>query len=566
MAEPTGRGPGLNSAIVTRMTFRSLRARLLVVQGALVAGLVVATLAYVSVLADRAVGERIAADLLKSRETIAAAQAERFRRLELVAQLVASFPDLRALFATDAATIRDFLADFRQRHGREELLLALDAAGRVVARSDTFAPLTIADVEDIWIEPAWSGRSVIGSLMVDGRRYHGALAAAESGGTVFGYVLAADAVDDDWARTLRDASGKEIVILSPEGVLGSTVGMAGLPWRLPADVPQRTDTASDVTVRDEHYQFVVAEAADVGAIRVLSLQSRDLALAPYRRIQLGLLVLGIVAIGAGVAGSAVFARSLTSPIGQLVEATHQVAAGRYDVPLELSREDELGDLARSFNTMTAGLRERADMQKFVSQSTVQMIQSHEAKETRLGERRDMTLLFCDIRGFTAFAEGRAPEEAVRVLNRCLRLQADLVKRFKGDVDKFIGDAVFAHFTGPDMALDAIRCALEIQRAMNRAPDDDASLPALAVGVGIATGEVLVGSIGSDDRLDYTAIGPAVNLASRLCATAEAHEILISDETFSRVRDLVAAEAVPPLAVKGFSSPVRAYRMTVTQPA
>jgi adenylate cyclase len=180
--------------------------------------------------------------------------------------------------------------------------------------------------------------------------------------------------------------------------------------------------------------------------------------------------------------------------------------------------------------------------------------------SELGARREITLLFCDIRGFTAFAEQHPPEEAVRVLNRYLHLQADLVTRHHGDVDKFMGDAVFAHFYGPDMALDAIRCGVEIQRAVRQAAAADPALPALAVGVGIATGEVIVGSIGSADRLDYTAVGPAVNLASRLCGAAEAHEILLSDETFARVHDLVAAEPVPPLTVKGFSGPVKAYRM------
>ena len=223
------------------------------------------------------------------------------------------------------------------------------------------------------------------------------------------------------------------------------------------------------------------------------------------------------------------------------------------------RPDEIGDLAASFNLMTAGLRERADMQKFVSQSTVEMIQRDQPDE-ELGARRTITLLFCDIRGFTTFAGQHPPEEAVRVLNRYLRLQANLVTRHDGDVDKFMGDAVFAHFYGPDMALDAIRCGVEIQGAVRRAAAADPALPALAVGVGIATGEVIVGSIGSADRLDYTAVGPAVNLASRLCSAAEAHEILLSGETFALVRDLVAAEPVPPLVVKGFSEPVRAYRM------
>ena len=117
--------------------------------------------------------------------------------------------------------------------------------------------------------------------------------------------------------------------------------------------------------------------------------------------------------------------------------------------------------------------------------------------------------------------------------------------------------MFAHFTGPDKALDAIRCAVEMHP---RAPATTPALPALAVGVGIATGEVIVGSVGGANRLDYTAVGAPVNLAARLCAAAEPGETLLNDATFAAVRGLVAAEPAPPLTVKGFSEPVRAFRM------
>ena len=116
--------------------------------------------------------------------------------------------------------------------------------------------------------------------------------------------------------------------------------------------------------------------------------------------------------------------------------------------------------------MTRGLRERADMQKFVSQSTMEMIQS--TSKASASERKRLTMLFSDVRGFTRFAEQRQPEEAVEWLNRCLGLQADLVRKHNGDVDKFVGDAVFALFDGEDMAFDAVRCAVEIQRQMDDA--------------------------------------------------------------------------------------------------
>ena len=211
--------------------------------------------------------------------------------------------------------------------------------------------------------------------------------------------------------------------------------------------------------------------------------------------------------------------------------------------------------------MTAGLRERADMQKFVSHSTVRddPAGAEHARDPRRHAPGDHAALL-DIRGFTAFAEHRSPEEAVAVLNRYLQLQADLVQRFHGDVDKFMGDAVFAHFTGDDKALDAIRCAVEMHRAVRGASASDPRLPPLAVGVGIVTGEVIVGSVGGANRLDYTAIGAPVNLAARLCAAAEPGETLLNDATFEAVRGLVAAEPVQPMTVKGFTAPVRGVRM------
>ena len=227
----------------------------------------------------------------------------------------------------------------------------------------------------------------------------------------------------------------------------------------------------------------------------------------------------------------------------------------------MERDDELGDLAASFNTMTRGLRERAAMAKFVSHSTVEMIQSSGRRPESHGERRTITAFLSDIRGFTALAERMAPEAAVALLNQCLRAQAEIVARFGGDVDKFIGDAVFANFDGHDMAVNAIRCGVEIHHAMARLTSSHPDTP-IELGIGIATGEVILGSIGSADRLDYTALGSTVNLCARLCSAAGPREILLSEATYAAVRDFVAADPLDPLAVKGFTAPVQTYRMAV----
>jgi adenylate cyclase len=204
------------------------------------------------------------------------------------------------------------------------------------------------------------------------------------------------------------------------------------------------------------------------------------------------------------------------------------------------------------------------MQKFVSQSTVEMIQAASAKAIKTGERVNLAILFSDMRGFTPMAEARPPEETVRILNSCLSLQAAKVKKFGGDIDKFVGDCVVALFQGEDKELHAIRCAVEILKALEARNAECAKEDVVHVGIGIATGEVILGSIGSEDRLDYTVIGSHVNFSARLCSLAAPREILMSQSTYDRVEGLVAAERMDPVRVKGFAEPVPLYRMKVSQ--
>jgi class 3 adenylate cyclase len=546
------------------VAFRSLRTRLVVAIGGLVIALTAATLTYVGWLASQAVSDRVSADLVRSRDTLTAAQVARYDRLTLVARLLASFPELLALLDTDAPTIRDFLTDYRERNARDELLLVLGRGGEVVARSDTFAPLTLADASARWIEPALSGQPAHGTITVDGTPFHLVVVPAEAGGTVFGFIGAAAPLDARWAAALRDASGREIAVLTPSALAATTLAPGRVPWTSADAYPSAADAVThEIDLGGETFETTAVADPHDATVKVVALQSLDLALAPYRNIQLGLVALGVVAALAGLAAAAGMARSITAPIAVLSRATADVAEGRFDVRIPVTGRDEIAELSKAFNRMTEGLRERADMQKFVSHSTVEMIQrGPQSPAERAGVRRVVTLLFADIRGFTAFAETRPPEDAVAALNRYLQLQADLVQRLHGDVDKFIGDAVFAHFTGEDQALDAIRCAMEMHRAVGRAAHDDPALAPLALGIGIVTGEVIVGSVGGTARQDYTAVGAPVNLAARLCSAAEPGETLIGAATFERVRGLVAADPAPAITVKGVSAPVPIFRMRV----
>lgn len=553
----------------------SLRARILLISSALLTLLTAATLAFVGTQANGYVNQRLVDDLRRSQDLIASVQRDRLARLQLAAQVVASFPQLNALAGTDAATIHDFLLEYAKRNEFAELLILFDPAGNVLARTDTLASEPIAGVNERWLQPALANRVSTGLLATTRGVYQVAVTPAEAGGTVFGFLLAGAPIQDTYARALSDVSHTEIVVLGPGRVLGSTLRQDQLPWQSQRAWREAYGTAPGphvAIVAGERYAAMTAPNAtddsneeqaareEPDALTVVSLQSRDQAIAPYRRIQIGLVLLGVIAAAVGVLGSAVLARSITAPIAKLAEGTREVAAGNFDFKMDVGRRDEIGDLAESFNQMTQGLRERADMQKFVSQSTVEMIQGR-TQPTSAGERRLMTMFFSDIRGFTSYSEHRSPEEVVSMLNRCLSLQADLVRKFGGDVDKYVGDAVFAHFSGSDMVLNAIRCGVDIHRALDAMNASSTEEP-LSVGIGIVTGEAILGSIGSADRLDYTAIGSNVNLSARLCERAKAREILMNDSAYQQVRDLVAAEPVEPLDIKGFSDAIAAWRMTV----
>jgi class 3 adenylate cyclase len=184
-----------------------------------------------------------------------------------------------------------------------------------------------------------------------------------------------------------------------------------------------------------------------------------------------------------------------------------------------------------------------------------------------GELREASVLFCDVRGFTALTERMEPGEVIALLNEHMTALTRVVYANGGVVDKFVGDQVIALFgvprsTGLD-AYAAVRAAREMIEA--RTTLNQRAARPLDVGIGVASGTVVAGCLGSADRLNYTVLGERVNLAARLCAQAGRMEVLIDDATQRRLGALIGVEAVPPLALKGFSAPVMAYRLREVGP-
>jgi adenylate cyclase len=211
-------------------------------------------------------------------------------------------------------------------------------------------------------------------------------------------------------------------------------------------------------------------------------------------------------------------------------------------------------------------RTRAQFQRLLSPNLVEQLVKGDLKLEKGGEQREVTLLFSDIRGFTSMSEKKPPSEIVNMLNEYFEVMVEVLFRLNGTLDKYVGDEIIALFGAPvgmpNAPLAAVQCAIEMHKALrefNRTRIAEQQEP-IRIGVGINTGLVVTGAIGSTKTLQYTAIGDAMNTASRLCQLAKPGEILISETTMRRVAKEVEVEALPPTKVKGKNDPVRIFNV------
>ena len=183
-----------------------------------------------------------------------------------------------------------------------------------------------------------------------------------------------------------------------------------------------------------------------------------------------------------------------------------------------------------------------------------------------GEKRQVTMLMSDLRGFTSLAERLAPEQVVAILNRCLGTMVEVITQYQGTIDEFIGDAIFVIFGAPiwreDDTQRAVACALAMQLAMDsiNAQYRREGLPEVEMGIGVHTGDVVVGNIGSDKRAKYGVVGSHVNLTSRIQSYTIGGQILISEATRQEVESLVRIDKQMEVEAKGVAQPITLYEL------
>jgi len=272
----------------------------------------------------------------------------------------------------------------------------------------------------------------------------------------------------------------------------------------------------------------------------------------------------------GIAGAVGLSLLMTRPVMRLVEGTKAIAAGNFQISLRASSRDEIGDLVAAFNQMAKSLREKEMIKqaftRYVAREVVEEILKDPEQILLTRERREVSVLFSDIRGFTPLSERLSPEEVVALLNEFYTLMIDTIFQHEGTLDKFLGDAVMAVFgapiSHPDHSIRAIRTAVAMQAGieeLSKKRVQEGKDP-IAIGIGVSAGEAVAGTVGTENRMEYTVIGDRVNLAARLETVAKPGQILISQWTYEKVDKLVKARSLGYFKVKGKEEEVEVYEV------
>ncbi|WP_017863386.1 adenylate/guanylate cyclase domain-containing protein [Leptospira santarosai] len=305
-----------------------------------------------------------------------------------------------------------------------------------------------------------------------------------------------------------------------------------------------------------------------GGAAVISIVPEDKAFEAVYKIQkTNLLIMGI-ALCLALLIVFFFAKTITKPLLHLLQATTEIARGNFKVKIRSTTKDEVGLLTNYFVDMGKGLEEREKVKdalgRFVNKEIAEMVLKHEL--TLGGERKMCAIFFSDIRSFTSISEKLQPEEVVEFLNEYMTEMVHCVNETHGIVDKFIGDAIMATWgaakTSDKDAENAVNGSLMMREALlkfNQGRGGEKK-PIIQIGCGLNYGPVIAGQIGSEQRLEYTVIGDAVNLASRVEALNKPFgtDILITQNLLDHVPDIFNVEKMQSIKVKGKEEPQVIY--------
>jgi class 3 adenylate cyclase len=343
-----------------------------------------------------------------------------------------------------------------------------------------------------------------------------------------------------------------------------------LPLLDATDFPEIGKSLARVDVlRDEFNQKIDAIRADMMA---LVTSDASTTLREEHWILLISAALTALAAALGLTFSTLASTGITRPVRRLLEGTRAVEAGHLGESITITTRDEVGQLTAAFNRMVEQLRQkeqiRATFGRYLDPRVVEGLIDRPAAIATEGQRRVMTVLFCDMKGFTSVSEGMTPQGLVRVMNRYLSIMSEPIRKHRGIIDKYIGDAIMAYWGPPfnenaDQARLACLAAIDMIERVAPLRTELSELVGVRnisiasdIRIGIATGEAIVGSIGSELMMSYTVMGDTVNLASRLEAANKVYgcRCLVTEATVTGASGAIEAREIDRLVVTGQTHP------------
>ncbi|MCX5871778.1 MAG: HAMP domain-containing protein, partial [Deltaproteobacteria bacterium] len=307
---------------------------------------------------------------------------------------------------------------------------------------------------------------------------------------------------------------------------------------------------------------------------IVLLSQGRIMLEPITQFRLYYAVAGVLALIIILGLIRIVTRSVVRSIAEISDAATRIQEGDYSQKLPETRKDEIGQLSRSFNQMVEGLKQRDLIEqtfgRYVDKKVAQDLMNRPGALRLGGEKGVVSIMMSDLRDFTEISEKLKPETVITVLNSYFSRMIAVIERHRGIIVDFYGDSIMVFFNGVDSdikkrAHDAVFCALEMQTEMEGFVKESVSdgFPALSMGIGINTGEVVIGNIGAKTRAKYGIVGADVNLTDRIQATASPGKVVVSEATYELVRDRFTVIREFDVCLKGVEDQKRLFEIDWT---
>ncbi len=545
------------TATTTKRTGLSLETRIFLVTSLLIALLVGGAVAVTSLLLRR-IARDAAADSLKSSASVQSTyEKERYERLKLISSLFVSDPNLVAYLAEaaqtrDTASLLDKLSDGQKELGFDFAIL-LDPNGRVAARTDNPNAVGGDLSKRPLVAKALAEFEAAGVWREGNRLYYAVAVPVAQQFTVLGYLVTGFAITDDSAREVNRVSGADMAVLvtgerglevmattlpertarSLTAALSSEARGMGEALRTGRAIPQAELTLDGDPWLVQESPLLDAQGKPVGA--AMALASLDRELAAYRQIQNVLLGAGLAAVLLAPFLSFAFTRRALAPVRQLVAAAEKARQGEYDEKIDSDRTDEVGRLAHAFHELLADLREKRDMEAYVTELSRNLPEPAQARAV-LGEAqsREVLLLAIELRQY-ARAAGSAsgadsgPGEVLARLASDLERVTSAVAKGRGQIEAISGHRVLARFEGPSRGFRALSVAAQV---LGSPEGDNPETPVAAM----AAGRAVTGPVTWGERAERALVGLPVQQIESLLREATAGELLLSREVHDELKE------------------------------